>query len=81
MASASTRCSTSSTRSPACSASPAYLIEPYDVKTWKEKIIYLKQHPEVIEEMSKQAKKLTEKEYNAKTTASYIVNDFIQIAK
>lgn len=58
-----------------------YLIEPYDVKTWKEKIIYLKQHPEVIEEMSKQAKKLTEKEYNAKTTASYIVNDFIQIAK
>ena len=31
--------------------------------------------------MSKQAKKLTEKEYNAKTTASYIVNDFIQIAK
>lgn len=35
----------------------------------------------VIEEMSKQAKKLTEKEYNAKTTASYIVNDFIQIAK
>ena len=41
----------------------------------------LKQHPEVIEEMSKQAKKLTEKEYNAKTTASYIVNDFIQIAK
>ena len=25
--------------------------------------------------------KLTEKEYNAQTTASYIVNDFIQITK
>ena len=39
-----------------------YLIEPYDVETWKEKIIYLKQHPEVIETMSKHAKKLTEGE-------------------
>lgn len=58
-----------------------YLIEPYDVKTWKEKIIYLKQHPEIVAEMGKHAKKLTEKEYNAQTTASYIVNDFIQITK
>ena len=56
-----------------------YLIEPYDVETWKEKIIYLKQHPEVIETMSKHAKKLTEGEYNAQTTASYIINDFIRI--
>ena len=40
------------------------LIEPYDVEAWKEKIIYLKQHPEVIETMSKHAKKLTEGEYN-----------------
>ena len=56
-----------------------YLIEPYDVETWKEKIIYLKQHPEVIETMSKHAKKLTEEEYNAQTTASYIINDFIRI--
>ena len=45
-----------------------YLIEPYDVETWKEKIIYLKH-----------AKKLTEEEYNAQTTASYIINDFIRI--
>ena len=58
-----------------------YLIEPYDVETWKEKIIYLKQHPEVIETMSKHAKKLTEGEYNARTTASYIMNDFIRITQ
>jgi glycosyltransferase involved in cell wall biosynthesis len=58
-----------------------YLIEPYDVEAWKEKIIYLKQHPEVIETMSKYAKKLTEGEYNARTTASYIMNDFIRITQ
>ena len=58
-----------------------YLIEPYDVEAWKEKIIYLKQHPEVIETMSKHAKKLTEGEYNARTTASYIMNDFIRITQ
>lgn len=40
-----------------------------------------KQHPEVIETMSKHAKKLTEGEYNARTTASYIMNDFIRITQ
>ena len=31
--------------------------------------------------MSKHAKKLTEGEYNARTTASYIMNDFIRITQ
>lgn len=58
-----------------------YLIEPYDVDTWREKILYLKSHPETMDAMGKRIKCLTKGEYNSQNTADYIINDFIRIIK
>jgi len=56
-----------------------YLIEPYDVESWKEKIGYLKTHPEVVEAMSINVRKMVKGEYNAQTTSAFIINDFIRL--
>lgn len=56
-----------------------YLIEPYDVESWKEKISYLKEHQTVVEEMSMHIKELIKGEYNSRTTAEYIINDFVRL--
>lgn len=56
-----------------------YLIEPYDVESWKEKISYLKEHQTVVEEMSMHIKELIGGEYNSRTTAEYIINDFVRL--
>ena len=56
-----------------------YEIPLHDTTVWKEKIQYLKQHPEVISTMSNNIKCLIKREYNDNVTAQFIESDFIQL--
>lgn len=56
-----------------------YEIPLHDTTVWKEKIQYLKQHPEVISTMSNNIKYLIKREYNDNVTAQFIESDFIQL--
>lgn len=58
-----------------------YMIEPYDVESWKKHITFLKEHAEKRNRMSTNIQKMMEIEYNDQTTANYIINDMFTIAK
>ena len=56
-----------------------YVVQPHDVKTWEHRIEFLKHHPKVCMEIVKKIETLISNEYNDKTTAQYIINDFKEL--
>lgn len=53
-----------------------YVINPYDIKVWEDKINYLKLNSNIIEEIRKNINSLISSEYSDITTTNYIINDF-----
>ena len=49
-----------------------YMIQPYDVETWKKRILYLRNNKDVYNRMSANIKRLISSEYNSQTTADRI---------